>query len=101
MTRPDCEVSLGDNVAYLGNPLPKRELTFNTSFTLFKYFRVAGVVDHRGGYKLYNATEQFRCVNFVTCQAAYDKSAPLARAGRAHGVDPRARMPATSRMPRS
>jgi TonB-dependent starch-binding outer membrane protein SusC len=73
----DCEVSLGDNVAYLGNPLPKRELTLNTNFTLFKYFRVAGVVDHRGGYKLYNATEQFRCVIFVTCQAAYDKRTSL------------------------
>jgi TonB-linked SusC/RagA family outer membrane protein len=74
---PDCEVSIGDNVAYLGNPLPKREVTLNTSFTLFKYLRVGGVVDHRGGYTLYNATEQFRCVIFTTCQAAYDKKAPL------------------------
>ena len=74
---PDCEVSIGDNPAYLGNPLPKRELTLNTDFTLFKYFRLAGVVDHRGGYKLYNATEQFRCVTFRTCQEAYDKRAPL------------------------
>ena len=74
---PDCEVSIGDHVSYLGNPLPKRELTLNTNFTLFKYFRVAGVVDHRGGYELYNATEQFRCVIFVTCQAAYDKRSPL------------------------
>jgi TonB-linked SusC/RagA family outer membrane protein len=74
---PDCEVRLGDNVAYLGNPLPKREITLNSSFTLFKYVRVSGVVDHRGGYKLYNATEQFRCVIFTTCQTAYDKRTPL------------------------
>jgi TonB-linked SusC/RagA family outer membrane protein len=74
---PDCEVKIGDNVAYLGNPLPKREITLNSSFTLFKYVRVSGVVDHRGGYKLYNATEQFRCVIFTTCQAAYDKRTPL------------------------
>ncbi|HUQ81420.1 MAG TPA: SusC/RagA family TonB-linked outer membrane protein [Gemmatimonadaceae bacterium] len=73
----DCEITIGDNVAYLGNPLPKREVTLNTNFTLFKYFRVAGVVDHRGGYKLYNATEQFRCVIFVTCQAAYDRRTSL------------------------
>jgi TonB-linked SusC/RagA family outer membrane protein len=73
----DCEVKIGDNSAYLGNPLPKRELTLNTDFTLFKYVRVAGVVDHRGGYKLYNATEQFRCVTFRTCQEAYDTRAPL------------------------
>ena len=82
----DCEVSLGDNSVYLGNPLPKREVTFNTSLTLFKYLRVGGVVDHRGGYTLYNATEQFRCVIFVTCQAAYDKSAPLVGSGAPHGV---------------
>jgi len=74
---PDCEVKLGDNVAYLGNPLPKRELTLNTNFTLYKYVRVGGVVDHRGGYELYNATEQFRCVAFQTCQAAYDPKTPL------------------------
>lgn len=73
----DCEVKLADNVAYLGNPLPKREITFNTNVTLFKYVRVGGVVDHRGGYKLYNATEQFRCVAFQTCRAAYDKTSPL------------------------
>jgi len=45
---------------------------------MFKYVRVGGVVDHRGGYKLYNATEQFRCVAFQTCRAAYDKTSPLA-----------------------
>jgi hypothetical protein len=73
----DCEVKIGDNVAYLGNPLPKREVALNTSFTVFKYVRLGGVVDHRGGYKLYNATEQFRCVAFQTCRAAYDKSSPL------------------------
>jgi TonB-dependent starch-binding outer membrane protein SusC len=71
-------VSLGDNTAYLGNPLPKREVTLNTTFTLYKFIRVGGVVDHRGGYKLYNATEQFRCVAFQTCRAAYDKTSPLA-----------------------
>ena len=73
----DCEVLLGDNPAYLGNPLPKREVTLNTNFTLFRYVRLGGVLDHRGGYKLYNATEQFRCVTFRTCQEAYDKRAPL------------------------
>lgn len=75
---PDCEVKIGDNVAYLGNPLPKHEVTLNTSFTVFKYVRVGGVIDHRGGYKLYNATEQFRCVAFQTCRAAYDPTTPLA-----------------------
>ena len=75
----DCEVSLGDNSAYLGNPLPKRELTLNTNFTLFRYLRVGGVIDHRGGYQLYNATEQFRCITFLTCQAGYDKRVSLER----------------------
>jgi TonB-linked SusC/RagA family outer membrane protein len=73
----DCEVKIGDNVAYLGNPLPKREVTLNSNFTLFKYVRVGGVLDHRGGYRLYNATEQFRCVAFQTCRAAYDPTTPL------------------------
>jgi len=74
---PECEVSIGDNPASLGNPLPKRELSVNTNLTLLGYVRVGGVLDHRGGYKPYNATEPFRCVIFVTCRAAYDKRTPL------------------------
>jgi TonB-linked SusC/RagA family outer membrane protein len=77
------EVELDDNARYLGQPLPTREMTINSGVTLLKYFRVTGLLDYRGGFKVYNATEQFRCVVFVNCRTAQDKSAPLAEQARA------------------
>jgi len=69
---------IADNPAFLGSPFPKYEFSFNTSVTLFKYFRVGGLLDRRSGYKLYNSTEAFRCASFFNCQAANDPSTPLA-----------------------
>jgi TonB-linked SusC/RagA family outer membrane protein len=73
-----CEVILGDNPVYLGSPIPRNEVTFNTGVTFFRYLRVAGLLDHRGGYKIYNASGQFRCVVLVRCQDAFDPKTSLA-----------------------
>ena len=45
--------------------------------------RVTGLLDYRGGFKIYNATEQFRCAVFFNCRAANDKSVSLADQARA------------------
>ena len=39
--------------------------------------RFSALIDHKGGFKLFNNTARFRCA-FGNCQAAYDKSTPLA-----------------------
>ena len=36
------------------------------------------MIDYKGGHKLYNATEEFRCSVFASCRAMNDASAPLA-----------------------
>lgn len=77
------EVTLDDNSSYLGQPLPTRELAINTGVNFFKLVRVSGLLDYRGGFKLYNATEQFRCVVFVNCRAAQDKGVGLPEQARA------------------
>ena len=73
------EVTVGDDYAYLGQPLPTKEVAINSSFTFFRYFRVSGLLDYRGGHKIYNAGEEFRCVQFLNCDAAFDPSTPLSK----------------------
>ncbi|MFL5613404.1 MAG: SusC/RagA family TonB-linked outer membrane protein [Gemmatimonadaceae bacterium] len=74
---PACEVTLGDTAVYLGSPFPTSEITFTPSLTIYKNFTIRALFDHRGGQKLLNFTERFRCVSFGSCFAANSASAPL------------------------
>jgi TonB-linked SusC/RagA family outer membrane protein len=71
------EIKLGDTAVYLGNILPKRELSFSPTVTFYKMFKVSALIDHKGGYKLFDNTRRFHC-SFSTCQESFDKSMPLA-----------------------
>lgn len=71
------EVTLSDTAVYLGNPLPKNQWSLSPTVTLFQWFRVSALFDHKGGYKLFDNTRRFRC-SFGNCQDAYNKNAPLA-----------------------
>jgi outer membrane receptor protein involved in Fe transport len=77
------EVQLSDNPVYLGQPLPTREVSIMPSIGFLRYFRVSGNLNHRGGFKIYNSTAQFRCAVFLNCQAANDPSVGLAEQARA------------------
>jgi TonB-linked SusC/RagA family outer membrane protein len=81
------EVKVDAEQQYLGTPVPKREFGFVANATLFRWLRFGTLVDYRGGHKLYNATEEFRCL-FQVCRAindptasAEDQAAALAAAG--------------------
>ncbi|HMI46301.1 MAG TPA: SusC/RagA family TonB-linked outer membrane protein [Gemmatimonadaceae bacterium] len=71
------EITLSDTAVYMGNPLPRHQLSFSPNLTLFKLFRVAALIDHKDGYKLFNNTRRFRC-SFGNCPEAYVRTAPLA-----------------------
>jgi len=75
---PECEMVLSDSVEYLGSPIPTREANFSTGITLFKYARVSGLLNYRGGYKIFNSTSEFRCSTVLNCQELYDPSTPIA-----------------------
>ena len=64
------EVTMGDSARFLGNPFPTRELSVQTNLTVWKNFRLSGLVDYRGGFYNFNATEMFRCGSFANCEAA-------------------------------
>ena len=77
------EVEVGDTGVYLGSSAPKREFTFTPRVTVMRNVIVSALFDYRGGMKLYNATEDFRCGVFLNCRAMNDPSAPLADQARA------------------
>jgi TonB-linked SusC/RagA family outer membrane protein len=60
-----CEFTLGDTAVYLGSPFPSWDMTFGTGVTLFKYVRVAGLLNRRTGNKLLNNTGVFRCLLLI------------------------------------
>ena len=71
------EVKLTDTAVYLGNPLPRRQVTVTPNLRIFSWLQISALFDHKGGYKLFNNTRRFRC-SFNNCQEAYDKTMPLA-----------------------
>ncbi|HEX8906179.1 MAG TPA: SusC/RagA family TonB-linked outer membrane protein, partial [Longimicrobiaceae bacterium] len=71
------EITPGDTAEFQGTPFPTREAGFNTTLTFFDVLRVSALIDHKGGYKLFNSTEEFRCGVILNCQAINDRTAPL------------------------
>jgi len=73
------EVVVGANPVFVGPSQPTKELALNTGLTLFhNRIRIGGQLDYRGGNKLWNLTEQFRCGSGRQgCQENYDKSVGL------------------------
>lgn len=46
---------------YYGPSTPTRELSFSNTFTFFKNFHVYALLDHKGGYNVFNLQERNRC----------------------------------------
>ena len=73
------EVTLRAAPVFIGPSQPTRELALNTGLTLFhNRIRIGGQLDYRGGHKLWNLTEEFRCRSGLQgCQENYDRSVGL------------------------
>jgi outer membrane receptor protein involved in Fe transport len=71
------EITLGDSAEFLGSPFPKYEVSITPRLRLFKYVQLSGLLNYRGGYKLYNSTEDFRCATIANCRALNDPTTPL------------------------
>ena len=76
------EVQVGEEVAFLGTPFPKQQLSIRNDVSLFGWLRVAALFDFRGGMRLHNNTEAWRNGQNIT-RALNDPSAPLAEQARA------------------
>ena len=78
------EITVSDTARYLGSSLPTRNLGWTNDITVFKWLRLSALVDYKGGFKQYNATESFRCESGVDiCQGIFDPTTSLDRQARA------------------
>jgi len=46
---------------YWGTPIPKREIGFSNTLTVFQNFHFYALLDHKGGHKVFNLQERNRC----------------------------------------
>ena len=70
------EVQITDTLEFQGASQPTRELGLNTSMGFLSgRVRVAAQLDYRGGHKLYNLNEEFRCRSQFNCIGMYDANA--------------------------
>jgi TonB-dependent starch-binding outer membrane protein SusC len=71
-----------DTAEYIGPSAPTREVGWSNTITLFRNFRLYGLLDYKGGHFLFNLKERNRC------QTANDNCKVV--------NDPRARFPLTA-----
>ncbi len=72
-------------VHYLGSALPTKQGSLMADLTLFRLFRINSLFEYRGGNKLENLTEQFRC-SFSLCRGINDATAPIAEQANAEAA---------------
>jgi hypothetical protein len=78
------EITVDTGYQFLGYSLPRYELAWTNGFDLVnKRLRLTTLFDYKGGYKIENVTEEFRCSSRSNCQALHDPNAPLAEQARA------------------
>jgi TonB-linked SusC/RagA family outer membrane protein len=81
------EVALSDSSVFLGTAIPTREASLNSQLAIFGGQVVLGTqFDYRGGHKVDNSLEQFRCFSVQNCRGNYDRSASLAEQARAQAL---------------
>ena len=74
------EVVVGDSAVFVGRAQPNKLLTFSTELSLFdNRVHIAGLLDYRGGHKLSNGTDSFRCGSPAgfNCRALWDRTTSL------------------------
>ncbi len=78
------EITVTDTSVFVGYSTPRTEWAFTTGIDLFnKALRLSGMLDYKGGMKIYNNTERIRCASRLNCQAIADKNASLFEQARA------------------
>jgi TonB-linked SusC/RagA family outer membrane protein len=68
-----------DTNVFLGNPFPKREMSFSTDLRFRDWARLSTQIDYKGGHQLLNQTKSWRCstADVGNCSELYDRNTPL------------------------
>ena len=72
------EIQVSAARTYVGRPLPKVEAAFTSGFDFMQgKLRLAGMLDYKGGYKVYNNSERIRCASRLNCEGLISPGASL------------------------
>jgi hypothetical protein len=79
VTLTETQDNEDDGLSFIGQPYPKRELSFNGEVSFLKYFRATGLVDFKGGHHLFNWGGRTRCsdASGSFCEARHVPGASL------------------------
>ena len=81
------EITVTDTAVYLGNPLPRYELSFTNGFDfLQRRLHLGAMIDYKGGFKMYNNTERIRCASRNNCAGLINPSSSLFEQARTAAV---------------
>ncbi len=50
-----------DGLSFIGQPFPKREIAISTDIGFLRWFRLSGLLEHKGGHHMYNWGGRQRC----------------------------------------
>ena len=74
----ETEIEVGDEVVFRGYSQPRTELSLTTGLDfLNRRLRLQALVDYKGGHKVFNNSERFRCVDASNCAGLSDPNASL------------------------
>jgi TonB-dependent starch-binding outer membrane protein SusC len=63
-----AQFPVGDTARrYYGQSTPAREIGVSNTLTFFRYFRLYGLLDYKGGHKIFNQKERNRCQSNDNC----------------------------------
>jgi TonB-linked SusC/RagA family outer membrane protein len=72
------EIAVSDTNRFLGYSIPRYEVAVTNGFDFAqRRFRLAAMVDYKGGHKIYNNTERIRCASRLNCEGLISPEASL------------------------
>jgi TonB-linked SusC/RagA family outer membrane protein len=72
------EITVSDTANFIGDPLPRYELSFSNGFDFWQHrIRLGAMIDYKGDFKSYNNTERIRCASRLNCSGLINPGSSL------------------------
>jgi TonB-linked SusC/RagA family outer membrane protein len=72
------EIQVSASRTFVGRPLPKVEAALTNGFDFLDgKLRLSGMLDYKGGHKVYNNSERIRCASRLNCEGLISPNASL------------------------
>jgi len=73
------EITVTDTSVFIGYSVPRTEVALTSGFEFLsgRRLRLSGMIDYKGGHKVYNNTERIRCASRFNCSGLINPAASL------------------------